>query len=268
MAESERGRLLVWAGALTWAVAGAPTLAALAAGRTPFDGRALGFCAACGTFGVAFALATAERSRLRARVGALAAQSAAALVIAGLGDSGFEGALLCVVAGEAPLLVGPRVALGWLIAQTAGLLGVFLAAWGNLRAACLTTAAYAGFQLFAFGAARLAASESRARQELARIHAELLATQELFADSTRTAERLRIARELHDALGHHLAALSLQLELARNVAEGRAREPVLHAHALTKQLLGELRTVVGAMREDLPGTSRITRSWIRRGCRG
>ena len=82
------------------------------------------------------------------------------------------------------------------------------------------------------------------------MHAELLATQELFADSTRTAERPRLARAPHDALGHHLTALSLQLELARNVAEGRAKEPVDQAHALTKELMGELREVVGAMRED------------------
>ena len=82
------------------------------------------------------------------------------------------------------------------------------------------------------------------------MHAELLATQDLLADSTRTAERLRIARELHDALGHHLSALSLQLELARNLVEGLAKEPVAQAHAVTKTLLAELRSVVSSMRED------------------
>jgi signal transduction histidine kinase len=122
----------------------------------------------------------------------------------------------------------------------------------HARRDLLSTIAYLGFQIFAFGAARLAAREAAGSAELARLHAELLATQELFADSTRTAERLRIARELHDALGHHLTALSLTLELARNVAEGRAKEPVASAHALTKELLGELRSVVGALREDTP----------------
>lgn len=82
------------------------------------------------------------------------------------------------------------------------------------------------------------------------MHAELLAARELSADTTRTAERLRIARELHDALGHHLSALSLQLELARNLADGRAKEPVEQAHAVTKELLSELRSVVSSMRED------------------
>jgi signal transduction histidine kinase len=175
-----------------------------------------------------------------------------ALTIAGLGVSGFEGALLCVVAGEAPLLVGRGTALSWVIVQTVVLLGVHLETRSHLRGAILATASYGAFQLFAFGASRLAAREAAARAELARVHAELLATQELFADSARTAERLRIARELHDALGHHLTALSLQLELARNVAEGQAKDPVEQAHALTKELLGELRTVVGSMREDRP----------------
>ncbi len=57
--------------------------------------------------------------------------------------------------------------------------------------------------------------------------------------------------KLHDALGHHLAALSLQLELARNLEAERAREPVDQAHALTKELLVELRAVVSALREDV-----------------
>jgi signal transduction histidine kinase len=84
------------------------------------------------------------------------------------------------------------------------------------------------------------------------VHAELVATRELFADATRTAERLRISRELHDALGHHLTALSLQLEIARNVAKDDALTPVERAHALTKELLAELRAVVGEMREEQP----------------
>jgi signal transduction histidine kinase len=217
----------------------------------PFDGLAVAWCAAYAAFAIAFVLATVtDRLAARWRVAALGVQTGSALAICALGSSGFEGALVCITAGQAPLLLGARPALAWVLAQTAAMLGVHLAVWGNVRGVYLTTAAYAGFQLFAFGASRLAARETAAREELARVHAELLATQELFADSTRTAERLRIARELHDALGHHLTALSLQLELARNVAEGRAKEPVDRAHGLTKELLGELRTVVGAMRED------------------
>jgi signal transduction histidine kinase len=47
-------------------------------------------------------------------------------------------------------------------------------------------------------------------------------------------------------------ALNLQLELARNIADGQTQEPVGHAQALTKELLVELRSVVSAMREEAP----------------
>jgi signal transduction histidine kinase len=253
MAKSDPGKLVVGAGALTWAVAGVPAIAGWVSRHAPFDRRAVAWCAGYAAFGAAFALARGHGPRLaRVRVGALAMQSVSALLLVGLGNSGIEGALLCVVAGQAPKLVGRGAAFAWVMAQTLAMLAVGVATWGNVPDIYLSTAAFGAFQLFAFGAARLAESESAAREELARVHAELLATQELFADSTRTAERLRIARELHDALGHHLTALSLQLELARNLAEGRVKEPVDQAHALTRELLAELRGVVGAMREDQP----------------
>ncbi len=231
MADSDPGKLLLGAGVVTWVVSGAPEIAAWGARRAAFDGRAVVWCAAYAAFAVAFVIATtAGRFGKRGRVAALCVQSVSALAICTLGDSGFEGALLCVVAGEAPLLLGGRAALTWVVAQMAALLAIELATRGNVRGVYFSAGAYAGFQAFTFGASRLAAREAAARQELARVHAELLATQELLADSTRTAERLRIARELHDALGHHLTALSLQLEVARNVVDGRAKAPVEEAH--------------------------------------
>jgi signal transduction histidine kinase len=138
------------------------------------------------------------------------------------------------------------------IAQTVAMVAIDLVSPYRGRRTLLSAFAYAGFQLFAFGASRLFVREAEARAELGRVHAELLATRELFADSTRTAERLRIARELHDALGHQLTALNLQLELARNVADRQTKGPVDHAHALSKELLVELRSVVSAMREEAP----------------
>ena len=255
-------RLLVGAGSFVSVVAVLPQVLAWASGRLPFERRSLWWCGAYAVFAIAFLFAVARpraleggrgvagARRVRGRAAALAAQSAAALVAFALGDTRFEGALLCVVAGEAPLVVGEKRALVWLLAQWAGMVAVHLAIPSHGPRERLVALAYAGFQLFAFGASRLAVRESAARAEVARVHAELLATQELLADSTRTAERLRIARELHDALGHHLSALSLQLELARNTVEGPAKEPVAQAHAVTRTLLAELRSVVSSMRED------------------
>src|SRR4030095_14137207 len=100
------------------------------------------------------------------------------------------------------------------------------------------------------GTGDVAMRETRARQELARVHAELRATQGLLAESVREAERVRISREVHDTLGHHLAALSVNLEVATHLAQGKAAEHVGQAHTLAKRLLADIRNVVGTLRED------------------
>jgi signal transduction histidine kinase len=252
MQRVDAGRFLVGAGLATGIVAGLPQVAAWVRGRAAFDRISIVWCAAYAAFIVAFLFAAESQRPSSRHPAVLALQTAAALTVLAIGSTGFEGALLCVAAGQAPLLLGERTGLAWVVTQIVGMFLVDLASPLHARPYMLSAAAYAGFQLFAFGALRLAVRERAARAELARTHAELLATQELFADSTRTAERLRISRELHDALGHHLTALSVQLELARNLADGRAKGPVGQAHAVTKELLSELRTVVSAMREDVP----------------
>jgi len=102
---------------------------------------------------------------------------------------------------------------------------------------------------FCFGFGYLAISETRNHRELARVHGELLATQSLLSDDTRLAERLRISHELHDVVGHHLAGLSINLQLASHLVEGRAAEPIREAHLVAKLLLAEVREVVGGLRD-------------------
>ena len=96
----------------------------------------------------------------------------------------------------------------------------------------------------------------RSRHGLAAANAELEATRELLAQSVRLAERARIARDLHDLLGHHLTALSLNLEIASHKADGEARERIDTAQSVTKLLLGDVRGVVGALRGRTASTFR------------
>jgi signal transduction histidine kinase len=89
-----------------------------------------------------------------------------------------------------------------------------------------------------------------ARDALRKVNSELRATQALLADNTRIAERVRIARELHDLVGHHLTALTLNLEVATHLVDGKALEHVQQAHSLAKLLLADVREVVNDMRVD------------------
>jgi signal transduction histidine kinase len=87
----------------------------------------------------------------------------------------------------------------------------------------------------------VARRERYARQAIERLAAEVeaLAT---------TRERNRIARELHDSLGHYLTIANVQLEAARSVAEGRDAR-LAAVQQLLHDGLGELRLSVSMLRE-------------------
>lgn len=90
--------------------------------------------------------------------------------------------------------------------------------------------------------------ERETRRELAAAHAELRATSVLLSESSRATERLRIARELHDLVGHQLTALALELEVATHRATPPVSDHVLRARELAKDLLGDVRAAVGELR--------------------
>lgn len=214
-------------------------------------------------FGLAFGLATSRRRLESDRAGVLVllvGQTAAVLALVALPPCfGLEGALLVLVALFLGGLLPRREAFAWIAAQSACLFAVVWLHWG-LHWAIVLTFAYLPFQLIACQVTRLLAEETAARERLAAANAELEATRELLAQSSRIAERTRIAREIHDLLGHNLTALSLNLEIASQLTEGDARARVEKAQSVTKLLLGDLRATVGVLREgaglDLPAALR------------
>ena len=83
------------------------------------------------------------------------------------------------------------------------------------------------------------------------------------AEAAASAERSRLAREMHDVLAHSLSALALQLESTRLLAADRATEPDVYraierAHGLAASGLEDARRAIGALRgDDLPGPQRL-----------
>ena len=119
----------------------------------------------------------------------------------------------------------------------------------------LTLAWVVTWQLLAFSVGSIAASERAARLDLEAASLDLRATERLLVESNRAAERLHIARELHDTLGHHLAALAVTLDLARRRHDGEhdsLAEPIREAHRLARHLLADVRVVVGDLRNAPP----------------
>lgn len=106
--------------------------------------------------------------------------------------------------------------------------------------------------VFAYCAGYLIVRAERNRRELAFRNAELEATQGLLAETSALNERLRISRELHDTVGHHLVGLSVNLELASHLATDRARVPVERAQLVARLLLADVRETVSLLRESRP----------------
>ncbi|WP_106968833.1 sensor histidine kinase [Streptomyces monomycini] len=70
------------------------------------------------------------------------------------------------------------------------------------------------------------------------------------------ASRNRLARELHDSVGHALSAVTLQAGAARRVLDadpGFARQALLAIEETTRSAVAELDTVLGILREDGDG---------------
>lgn len=179
----------------------------------------------------------------------LAMQTSLVLLMVHAICNGYEGALLVVVAGQLAPLFSLPASLSWVGAQTL-FMGLVIRSHFSLEIALALSVSWLGFQVFTVLMSHAAAREAVARNELAKLNAELRATQQLLADSSRVAERMRIARELHDLVGHHLTGLSLNLEVAGHLAQGKAQEHIGTAQSVTKLLLQDVREVVSSLRGD------------------
>lgn len=218
----------------------------LAANPASRSARLLAWAACYGLF-LSF-LVLAHRSR-RAPVALALAQAAAALTAGGLLATTAEGAMLVVVATQWAARFSARVAIAIAAAQSLAF-GWLIGLQRPLEIAVDVPVAWLGFQVFAVLLTHVARSEAHGRVDLIERNLQLLATRQMLAERTRSEERLRLARDLHDGLGHHLTALSLNLEAAAHGAGDDARPHVVRAQRVTRALLDDVRATVKGMRDE------------------
>jgi len=236
-------------GVLTWAIIAAPSLAWELNHHQLFTTNGIVWAAAFVGFIVAYVVANFFVCERSTTIALRVAQTLLALACIWFQRAGFQPILLVIVAAQLGGM-SMRVATPWIAAQSIAI-GVIMKLSGD-EAPVTVTLAYFAFQLFGAISVHMAHAEAVAREELARTNAELRMTTVLLDMNSRTSERLRIARDLHDVLGHHLTALSLNLEVASHLAEGDARESIEKSKAITKLLLSDVRDTVSSLREDEP----------------
>ncbi|MFI6289246.1 sensor histidine kinase [Streptomyces sp. NPDC051018] len=150
---------------------------------------------------------------------------------------------LCVIAATRPRRTGV-VALGLALAVLAGYVTVrLLAGWTAGTSVTLIVS------LTTVIAWLIGRSIHQAREYAERLGAQAAA-------QAVTAERLRIARELHDMVAHSIGIIALQAGAASRVIETqpeRAREALNTIELTGRECLSGLRRMLGALRTPEPG---------------
>ena len=251
-------RLLRYAGLFTWGMVGFPllllSLQAVEGGDGVVGPLSWQGWVAWGVFGGCYAWLTRNlgaRQITPLDYLALLVLTASAIAISYFNESGLGSILLTVVAYLLPWMLPLGLGIGWMVLGQLAIIPVFVGGLDfPLPEAVMLSLLYAGFSGFIFVTSLVARQQAQAREEQRRLNSELRATRALLAESVRVNERTRISRELHDLLGHHLTALSLNLEVANHLVDGKAQEHVSQAHTLAKLLLSDVREAVSRIRDS------------------
>ena len=142
-----------------------------------------------------------------------------------------------------------RVALAGLLVALAGF-GVQIAFDPLARTAEQLWAAV--FFVLLVAAAWLVGLAVRGRREASALQAQAAQAEQAHRVAI-AAERVRIARELHDMIAHNVSVVVVQSVAAQGVLEdqpARAREPLAHIERSGRQALTELRRLLDVMRDQ------------------
>ncbi|WP_243047398.1 sensor histidine kinase [Dyella sp. RRB7] len=209
-------------------------------------------------FGVTYLLLT-RRSGMTRQTGypsigqllGLVVLTGSAVAMGWFSQSGLSAMLMLVIAVVLPWQLPVGAGLMWMLLQNLMLIPIIASYMGwTIVTAFLQVCMYLGISALVFFTSMIASLQAEERENQRRLNSELRATRALLAESTRIAERMRIARDLHDLVGHHLTALSLNLEVASHLVNPQAAAHVQKAQVTAKHLLSDVREVVSELRQD------------------
>ena len=201
-----------------------------------------------GTYG--FAICRRSKS-LRSAIAYFVVQLLLAAALIRLrGSAGELSLILLPLAGQSALILPPR----WMI-PTCALIYVTLvmplllhSRWVDAIAVALV---YGTGIVFVVVFTRVAASEREARTELGTANQLLREHASQVEELAITKERNRLAREIHDSLGHYLTVVNVQIGAAQAILaqdHPRALDHLNKAQTLTQEGLAEVRRSVAALR--------------------
>ncbi|GIF07309.1 sensor histidine kinase [Actinoplanes siamensis] len=152
---------------------------------------------------------------------------------------------------QAALICASTAWAVWLgvVAGLAGPLALDPGVRPSVGQACLAAAGL-GLMILLGGAARIRAQNDA---EQARTRAEQARAREEQRRRQASEERLRIARELHDVLGHHLSLINVQAGVGLHLMDQRpeqAREALTAIRSASAEALREVRAVLGVLRTE------------------
>jgi signal transduction histidine kinase len=252
-------RLLRYAAFFVYICVGLPLSTSLAAQRLQAHGQpalSLMLWTVCYlVFGVVYWLMTRDldlKVSSVAKLAGLLVLTVTAMAIGWFSQTGLHALLLVIIAATLPWLVPLPLGVLWMVVAHLILVPVFrnTPGFSSWLLALMLSCMYFSFSALTFITSTVASQQAGEREEQRRLNSELRATRALLAESSRIAERMRIARDLHDLVGHHLTALTLNLEVASHLTNEAAGVHVRKAQSTAKHLLADVREVVSELRQD------------------
>ena len=194
--------------------------------------------------------AFSERLTRRAGLGFyLVFQNVLAAWILWLGH-GHTGLTSMGIISQGALVLRRRYAIAIAALQAVNMAVVVFHAAGPGRVVPITCAFISG-EVFVLVFTEVLVRERHASAELASANQKLSEYAMQAEELATTKERNRLARELHDSLGHYLTVIHVHLEAAEQKLEhdpGRARQSLTKAVRLTHEGLDDVRRSVAALR--------------------